>query len=245
MKVCREQQTTFTICQIKLLDEGQTRILALFLRQGSSRDQYWVSSLVWISFSLVCVRVCVQGGKGEPHVFKEKTFKKKRQCSICRQNIDNVGSFCRGKCCKPDHVLSLVLEFDHSQLSDSEGPRQIWKAMSWQATVAAGCRMCRIWMNQGRRTLFLSHSAASFDPCSTQNVPFWQKKCSRYRCQIWPRNVTVTDFLDCYWCKVGQLHILMHWLCMLTCKTHSGVLTFVIFSVCVTIYEVSHRFILW
>ncbi|MEQ2218254.1 Tensin-2, partial [Xenoophorus captivus] len=34
-------------------------------------------------------------GKGEPHVFKEKTFKKKRQCGVCRQNIDNVGSFCR------------------------------------------------------------------------------------------------------------------------------------------------------
>ncbi|KAK2851035.1 hypothetical protein Q5P01_007311 [Channa striata] len=34
-------------------------------------------------------------GKGEPHVFKEKTFKKKRQCSVCRQNIDSVGSFCR------------------------------------------------------------------------------------------------------------------------------------------------------
>ncbi|XP_015236314.1 tensin-2 isoform X2 [Cyprinodon tularosa] len=35
-------------------------------------------------------------GKGEPHIFKEKTFKKKRQCSVCRQNIDNVGSLCRG-----------------------------------------------------------------------------------------------------------------------------------------------------
>ncbi|KAM7410848.1 hypothetical protein PAMA_021011 [Pampus argenteus] len=34
-------------------------------------------------------------GKGEPHVFKEKTFKKKRQCSVCRQNVDSVGSFCR------------------------------------------------------------------------------------------------------------------------------------------------------
>ncbi|KAF3696540.1 Tensin-2 [Channa argus] len=34
-------------------------------------------------------------GKGEPHVFKEKTFKKKQQCSVCRQNLDNVGSFCR------------------------------------------------------------------------------------------------------------------------------------------------------
>ncbi|KAM7404270.1 hypothetical protein PAMP_011635 [Pampus punctatissimus] len=34
-------------------------------------------------------------GKGEPHVFKEKTFKKKRQCSVCRQSVDNVGSFCR------------------------------------------------------------------------------------------------------------------------------------------------------
>lgn len=45
-----------------------------------------------------CIRVCVcvQGGKGEPHIFKEKSFKKKRQCSVCRQNIDNVGSFCRG-----------------------------------------------------------------------------------------------------------------------------------------------------
>ncbi|KAI4823839.1 hypothetical protein KUCAC02_012394, partial [Chaenocephalus aceratus] len=36
-----------------------------------------------------------KGGKGEPHVFKEKTFKKKRQCSVCRQNVDNIGSFCR------------------------------------------------------------------------------------------------------------------------------------------------------
>ncbi|MED6290081.1 hypothetical protein CHARACLAT_009463 [Characodon lateralis] len=36
-----------------------------------------------------------KAGKGEPHVFKEKTFKKKRQCGVCRQNIDNVGSFCR------------------------------------------------------------------------------------------------------------------------------------------------------
>ncbi|XP_044208211.1 tensin-2 isoform X4 [Thunnus albacares] len=36
-----------------------------------------------------------KAGKGEPHIFKEKTFKKKRQCSVCRQNVDNVGSFCR------------------------------------------------------------------------------------------------------------------------------------------------------
>uniref|UniRef100_A0A665X771 Tensin 2a n=1 Tax=Echeneis naucrates TaxID=173247 RepID=A0A665X771_ECHNA len=34
-------------------------------------------------------------GKGEPHAFKEKTFKKKRQCSVCRQNVEHVGSFCR------------------------------------------------------------------------------------------------------------------------------------------------------
>uniref|UniRef100_A0A669ET13 Tensin-2 n=1 Tax=Oreochromis niloticus TaxID=8128 RepID=A0A669ET13_ORENI len=44
---------------------------------------------------LFCVCVCEQAGKGEPHVFKEKTFKKKRQCSVCRQSVDNVGSFCR------------------------------------------------------------------------------------------------------------------------------------------------------
>ncbi|KAG7520227.1 tensin-2-like isoform X2 [Solea senegalensis] len=36
-----------------------------------------------------------KAGKGEPHVFKEKTFKKKRQCSVCRQSVDHVGSFCR------------------------------------------------------------------------------------------------------------------------------------------------------
>ncbi|XP_014002671.1 tensin-2 isoform X3 [Salmo salar] len=34
-------------------------------------------------------------GKGEPHVFKEKTFKKNRQCGVCRQSVDNTGSFCR------------------------------------------------------------------------------------------------------------------------------------------------------
>ncbi|KAM9855965.1 tensin-2 [Aulostomus maculatus] len=37
----------------------------------------------------------MKAGKGEPHIFKEKTFKKKRQCIVCRQNIDNIGSFCR------------------------------------------------------------------------------------------------------------------------------------------------------
>ncbi|XP_061689415.1 tensin-2 isoform X2 [Syngnathoides biaculeatus] len=37
----------------------------------------------------------MKSGKGEPHVFKEKTFKKKRQCNVCHQNVDNVGSFCR------------------------------------------------------------------------------------------------------------------------------------------------------
>ncbi|XP_040909846.1 tensin-2 isoform X4 [Toxotes jaculatrix] len=36
-----------------------------------------------------------KAGKGEPHIFKEKTFKKKRQCIVCRQNVDHVGSFCR------------------------------------------------------------------------------------------------------------------------------------------------------
>ncbi|XP_051518239.1 tensin-2 isoform X2 [Myxocyprinus asiaticus] len=33
--------------------------------------------------------------KGEPHVFKEKTFKKKRQCGVCRQSVESLGSFCR------------------------------------------------------------------------------------------------------------------------------------------------------
>ncbi|XP_061128046.1 tensin-2-like isoform X1 [Syngnathus typhle] len=37
----------------------------------------------------------MKSGKGEPHVFKEKTFKKRRQCTVCHQNVDNVGSFCR------------------------------------------------------------------------------------------------------------------------------------------------------
>ncbi|KAJ8369934.1 hypothetical protein SKAU_G00099620 [Synaphobranchus kaupii] len=34
-------------------------------------------------------------GKGEPHSFKEKSFKKKRQCGVCRQSIESLGSFCR------------------------------------------------------------------------------------------------------------------------------------------------------
>ncbi|KAL1020772.1 hypothetical protein UPYG_G00004470 [Umbra pygmaea] len=34
-------------------------------------------------------------GKGEPHVFKEKNFKKKRQCGVCRQSVESTGSFCR------------------------------------------------------------------------------------------------------------------------------------------------------
>ncbi|CDQ73807.1 unnamed protein product [Oncorhynchus mykiss] len=34
-------------------------------------------------------------GKEEPHVFKEKTFRKRRQCGVCRQSVDSTGSFCR------------------------------------------------------------------------------------------------------------------------------------------------------
>uniref|UniRef100_A0AAY4D6P9 Tensin 2a n=1 Tax=Denticeps clupeoides TaxID=299321 RepID=A0AAY4D6P9_9TELE len=41
--------------------------------------------------------VLQQTGKGEPHVFKEKTFKKKRQCGVCRQSVESLGSFCRGE----------------------------------------------------------------------------------------------------------------------------------------------------
>ncbi|XP_026873736.2 tensin-2 isoform X2 [Electrophorus electricus] len=33
--------------------------------------------------------------KGEPHAFKEKTFKKRRQCVVCKQSIESLGSFCR------------------------------------------------------------------------------------------------------------------------------------------------------
>ncbi|XP_010891699.2 tensin-2 isoform X1 [Esox lucius] len=36
-----------------------------------------------------------KAGKGEPHVFKEKNFKKKRQCGVCHQSVDTLGSFCR------------------------------------------------------------------------------------------------------------------------------------------------------
>lgn len=54
------------------------------------------SDLLCLLASDFCLLPCVQAIKGEPHIFKEKTFKKKRQCSVCRQNVDNVGSFCRG-----------------------------------------------------------------------------------------------------------------------------------------------------
>ncbi|XP_051906602.1 tensin-2-like isoform X3 [Hippocampus zosterae] len=37
----------------------------------------------------------MKSAKGEPHAFKEKTFKKRRQCTVCHQNVDNLGSFCR------------------------------------------------------------------------------------------------------------------------------------------------------
>ncbi|MGH0185951.1 UNVERIFIED_CONTAM: hypothetical protein FKN15_019704 [Acipenser sinensis] len=34
-------------------------------------------------------------GKGDPHTFKEKFFKKKRLCGVCKQPIESQGSFCR------------------------------------------------------------------------------------------------------------------------------------------------------
>ncbi|XP_058869260.1 tensin-2-like isoform X2 [Acipenser ruthenus] len=36
-----------------------------------------------------------QPGKGDPHTFKEKFFKKKRLCGVCKQPIESQGSFCR------------------------------------------------------------------------------------------------------------------------------------------------------
>ncbi|KAA0706868.1 Tensin-2 [Triplophysa tibetana] len=60
----------------------------------------------------------VQAGKGEPHVFKEKTFKKKRQCGVCRQSVENLGSFCRvcktatHKKCEAKHLSRDLLEVE-------------------------------------------------------------------------------------------------------------------------------------
>ncbi|KAG7274000.1 hypothetical protein CRUP_011182 [Coryphaenoides rupestris] len=62
--------------------------LTLILQQQQLQQAQTQSSLT------ECFRE-VQTGKGEPHVFKEKTFKKKRQCSVCRQAVDGPGSFCR------------------------------------------------------------------------------------------------------------------------------------------------------
>ncbi|KAI9521102.1 hypothetical protein NQZ68_010804 [Dissostichus eleginoides] len=33
--------------------------------------------------------------KAGSHVFTEKSFKRKRVCDVCKQNIDNPGAFCK------------------------------------------------------------------------------------------------------------------------------------------------------
>ncbi|KAM9343652.1 tensin-2 isoform 3-T3 [Pholidichthys leucotaenia] len=71
----------------------------------------------------------IKAGKGEPHSFKEKTFKKKRQCSVCRQNIDNVGSFCR--VCKTATHRKCEVKL--------EWPRQLHKPTSQLRVLTSAC----------------------------------------------------------------------------------------------------------
>lgn len=41
--------------------------------------------------------VCLQLAKAGSHAFAEKSFKRKRACDVCKQNIDNPGAFCKGE----------------------------------------------------------------------------------------------------------------------------------------------------
>lgn len=41
--------------------------------------------------------VCLQLAKARSHVFMEKSFKRRRVCDVCKQNIDSPGAFCKGE----------------------------------------------------------------------------------------------------------------------------------------------------
>lgn len=75
----------------------------------------------------MCVPVCSQTGKEEPHVFKEKTFRKRRQCGVCHQSVDSTGSFCRGESLPLSPTLSLLLSLSLplSPPSSMEDPVQL------------------------------------------------------------------------------------------------------------------------
>ncbi|KAF7695955.1 hypothetical protein HF521_006049 [Silurus meridionalis] len=70
-----------TLCTDCCGDEPEPEVLSGTLNREGTRNR--------INMRLT------KAGKGEPHEFKEKKFKKKRQCGVCKQNIESVGSFCR------------------------------------------------------------------------------------------------------------------------------------------------------
>lgn len=41
--------------------------------------------------------VSLQLAKAGSHAFTEKSFRRRRVCDVCKQNIDNPGAFCKGE----------------------------------------------------------------------------------------------------------------------------------------------------
>lgn len=41
--------------------------------------------------------VSLQLANAGSHAFMEKSFKRRRVCDVCKQNIDNSGAFCKGE----------------------------------------------------------------------------------------------------------------------------------------------------
>lgn len=44
---------------------------------------------------------CLQLAKAGSHVFADRSFKRRRACDVCKQNIDNPGAFCKGESASP------------------------------------------------------------------------------------------------------------------------------------------------
>lgn len=76
------------------------------------------------------ILLCAQLARAGSHTFTEKSFKRKRVCDVCKENIDNPGAFCKGESTSrsgqpsdPETQLTSAVEDTLRHLTEMSSPR--------------------------------------------------------------------------------------------------------------------------
>lgn len=92
---------TFSLCQ-------NTETEEYFVKASEERSAsflYQCKKNAYL-FIYLCHRMfsplrCLQLAKAGSHVFADRSFKRRRACDVCKQNIDIPGAFCKGESASP------------------------------------------------------------------------------------------------------------------------------------------------